>query len=147
MADAAAWQLTFGCYTYTVDLFYITNTRTRRGDRRFQSLSAIDIVVVGPLPSIGMSPIGQAIADRQAEIDLQAEIKALTDVERLLGASAPASRSRRSSTAKTTAGAAEDKSDAKPARKRRAMSAAERKAASERMTAYWAQRRSKAAKK
>ena len=39
-----------------------------------------------------MSVIAQAIADRQGEIDrLQAEIKALTDVEQLLGASAPAS--------------------------------------------------------
>ena len=41
-----------------------------------------------------MSEIAQAIANRQIEIDrLQVEIKALTDVERILGASAPAARS------------------------------------------------------
>ena len=70
-----------------------------------------------------MSEIAQAIANRQSEIDrLQAEIKALTDVEQILGASAPTarSRSRRSSSPPTTAAAAADsKSEAKPARKRR----------------------------
>ena len=41
-----------------------------------------------------MSVIAQAIADRQSKIDrLQAEIKALTDVKQILGASAPAARS------------------------------------------------------
>ena len=100
-----------------------------------------------------MSVIAQAIADRQSEIDrLQAEIKALTDVEEMLGASArPASRStsRRSSSTKkpAAASAAESKSDAKPERKRRPMTAAEKKAVSERMTAYWAKRRKQAAKK
>ena len=47
-----------------------------------------------------MNEIAQAIANRQSEIDrLQAEIKALTDVEQILGASAPKPRStsRRSS--------------------------------------------------
>ena len=99
-----------------------------------------------------MSDIAQAIADRQSEIDrLQAEIKALTDVEEMLGASArPASRStsRRSSSRKPAAAAAtESKSDAKPERKRRPMTAAEKTAVSERMTAYWAKRRKQAAKK
>ena len=96
-----------------------------------------------------MSEIAQAIANRQIEIDrLQVEIKALTDVERILGASAPAARStsRRPSSRKAAV-AAENKSEAKPDRKRREMSAAERKAVSERMTAYWAERRKKVAKK
>ena len=94
-----------------------------------------------------MSVIAQAIADREAEIErLQAEIKALTDVEQLLGASAapPARRSSRSRTA--AAAAAETKPDAKPPRKRRPLTVAEKKAVSERMTAYWAERRKKAAK-
>ena len=98
-----------------------------------------------------MSVIAQAIADRQSEIDrLQAEIKALSDVEQLLGASAAPTRprSRRSSSPrKTTVAVAESKPETKPARKRRAMSAAEKKAVSERMTAYWAGRRKKAGKK
>ena len=97
-----------------------------------------------------MSVIAQAIADRQSEIDrLQAEIKALTDVEQLLGASAPAVRSasRRSSPRKATAAPAESQPEVKPQRKRREMTAAEKKAVSERMTAYWAERRKKAAKK
>ena len=44
-----------------------------------------------------MSVIAQAIAEREAEIErLQAEIKALTDVEQLLGGSAaPPARARR----------------------------------------------------
>ena len=105
-----------------------------------------DIPIAGSLLSTGMSEIAQAIADRQSEIDrLQAEIKALTDVEQILGASAPAARS--TSSSPTKAAAAADKSEAKPARKRREMSAAEKKAVSERMTAYWAERRKKAAKK
>ena len=97
-----------------------------------------------------MSEIAQAIANRQSEIDrLQAEIKALTDVEQILGASAPTARStsRRASSPTKEAAAADSKSEAKPARKRREMSAAEKKAVSERMTAYWAERRKKAAKK
>ena len=49
-----------------------------------------DIPTAGPLLSIVMSAIAQAIANRQSESDrLQAEIKALTDVEQILGASAP----------------------------------------------------------
>ena len=98
-----------------------------------------------------MSDIAQAIADRQNEIDrLQAEIKALTDAEQILGTSAPPARptSRRSSsTRKVAADAAESKSGAKPERKRRPMTAAEKKAVSERMTAYWAAQRKKTAKK
>ena len=105
-----------------------------------------------------MNDIAQAIADRQSEIDrLQAEIKALTDVEQLLGASAPAPRSasrrsspRRSSPRKATAASTESQPEAKPQpkqRKRREMTAAEKKAVSERMTAYWAERRKKAPKK
>ena len=100
-----------------------------------------------------MSDIAQAIADRQSEIDrLQAEIKALTDVEEMLGPSArPPSRStsRRSSSRRkpAVAATAESKSDAKPERKRRPMTAAEKTAVSERMTAYWAKRRKQAAKK
>ena len=95
-----------------------------------------------------MSVITQAIADRQHEIDrLQAEIKALTDVEQILGAPALAARSapRRSSPRKAAA-AAESQPEVKPPRKRREMSAAEKKAVSERMTAYWAERRKKAGK-
>ena len=98
-----------------------------------------------------MSVIAQAIADRQSEIDrLQAEIKALTDVEQILGTSAPPparSASRGSSPRKATAATAESQPEVKPQRKRREMTAAEKKAVSERMTAYWAERRKKAAKK
>ena len=118
--------------------------RTRRPPPR------VDIPIAGSLLSSAMSEIAQAIANRQSEIDrLQAEIKALTDVEQILGASAPAARStsRRSSSPTKAAAAADSKSEAKPARKRREMSAAEKKAVSERMTAYWAERRKKAAKK
>ena len=108
-----------------------------------------------------MSVIAQAIADRQSEIErLQAEIKALSDVEKLLGPSAPQARPapRRSSRPRKTAAAAapapaaapvavaESKSEAKPRRKRRQMSPEEKKAVSERMTAYWAARRKKGAK-
>ncbi|MDD9981509.1 MAG: hypothetical protein OXU81_09155 [Gammaproteobacteria bacterium] len=98
-----------------------------------------------------MSVIAQAIADRQSEIDrLQTEIKALTDVERILGGSvAPSSpsRSRRSSSASKATAATKSKPEVKPERKRRPMTAAEKKAVSERMTAYWAERRKQAAKK
>ena len=98
-----------------------------------------------------MSVIAQAIADRQSEIDrLQAEIKALSDVEQLLGTSPAPTRpkSRRSpSPRKAAVAVAESKPETKPARKRREMSAAEKQAVSERMTAYWAERRKKAAQK
>ena len=97
-----------------------------------------------------MSEIAQAIANRQSEIDrLQAEIKALTDVEQILGASPPPARStlRRASSPTKAAAVADSKPEAKPARKRREMSAAEKKAVSERMTAYWAERRKQTAKK
>ena len=47
----------------------------------------VDIPIAGPLLSSTMSVIAQAIADRQSEIDrLQAEIKALTDVEQTANA-------------------------------------------------------------
>ncbi len=105
-----------------------------------------------------MSVIAQAIADRQSEIErLQAEIKALSDVEKLLGPSTPQAKpaARRSRPRKTAAAAApaaapvavaESKSEAEPGRKRRQMSPEEKKAVSERMTAYWAARRKKGAK-
>ena len=115
-----------------------------------QPLRAIDRLLAGLLLSTDMSVIAQAIADREAEIErLHAEIKSLTDVEQLLGSSAaPSARPRRSSRSRTAATAtAESKADAKPPRQRRPMSAAEKKAVSERMTAYWAERRKKAAKK
>ena len=99
-----------------------------------------------------MSVIAEAIAERQSEIErLQAEIKALSDVEQLLGASAPQAKpaARRSSPRRKAAAAApvtETAVDAKPKRKRRQMSPEEKKAVSERMTAYWASRRKKAGK-
>ena len=95
-----------------------------------------------------MSDIAQAIADRQNEIDrLQAEIKALTDVEQMLGASAPTARSSPRRSSRKKAAVAESEPEAKPKRKRRSMTAREKKAVSERMTAYWAERRQKATKK
>ena len=99
-----------------------------------------------------MSVIAKAIADRQSEIErLQAEIKALNDVDKILGTSAPPAKpaGRRSSSRRTAAAAtpvAETPPDAQPTRKRRAMSAEEKKAVSERMTVYWAERRKKTAK-
>ena len=99
-----------------------------------------------------MSVIAKAIADRQSEIErLEAEIKALNDVDKILGTSAPPAKpaARRSSSRRPAAAAtpvAETASDAKPTRKRRPMTAEEKKAVSERMTASWAERRKKAAK-
>ena len=98
-----------------------------------------------------MSVIAKAITDRQSEIErLQAEIKALNDVDKMLGTSAPAKPAARRSSARRSAAAAtpvaETPSDAQPTRKRRAMSAEEKEAVSERMRAYWAERRKKAAK-
>ena len=80
---------------------------------------------------------------------LGGEIKALTDVDQFLGASAPAARSasRRSSPRKVPTSAETRQPEVKPQRKRREMTAAEKKAVSEHMTAYWAERRKKAAKK
>ena len=99
-----------------------------------------------------MSVIAHAIAHRQSELDrLEAEIKALTDVERNLGASiapsSPAAPRRSSSISEAAAAAGKSKPEAKPERKRRPRIAAEKKAVSERMTAYWAERRKQAAKK
>ena len=74
---------------------------------------------------------------------LQADITALNDVDKMLGTSRRSS-SRRQAAAATPV--AETASDAKPTRKRRPMTAEEKKAVSERMTASWAERRKKAAK-
>ncbi len=103
-----------------------------------------------------MSVITDAIAERQSQIErLQAEIKALSDVEKMLGDSAPQPRrrARRSSSprkpaapAPAPAPAADAAPAGKPRRKRRQMTAEEKKAVSERMTAYWAARRKKAGK-
>ena len=100
-----------------------------------------------------MSVTAKAIAARQSEIErLQAEIKALNDVDKILGTSAPAKpAARRSSARRPPAAAAatfvaETASDATPARKRRPMTAKEKEAVSERMKASWAARRKKAAK-
>ena len=100
-----------------------------------------------------MRVIEKAIADRQSEIErLQAEIKALNDVDKILGTSAPAqpaarrSSSRRPAAAAAATPVAETASVATPTRKRRSMTAKEKKAVSERMTAYWAERRKKTAK-
>ena len=95
--------------------------------------------------------IAKAIADRESEIErLQAEIKALSDVDKMLGTSAPAQPAPRRSSSRRPAAAAtpvaETASDAKPTRKRRPMTAEEKKAVSERMKASWAARRRKAAK-
>ena len=93
-----------------------------------------------------MSVIAQAIAERQSEIDrLQAEITALSGVEKMLGDSAPQAKParRRSSSRRKAADApaVETAPEAKPKRKRREMSAEEKQAVSERMKAYWAARR------
>ena len=98
-----------------------------------------------------MSVIAKAIAARQSEIErLKAEIKALNDVDKILGTSAPAKPAARRSSARRPAAAAtpvaETASDATPARKRRPMTAKEKEAVSERMKASWAARRKKAAK-
>ena len=64
--------------------------RLRQQWPAYRSSRVFDIPTAGPLLSIVMSAIAQAIANRQSESDrLQAEIKALTDVEQILGASAP----------------------------------------------------------
>ena len=90
-----------------------------------------------------MSVIAKAIADRQSEIErLQAEIKALNDVDKILGTSAPAKPAARRSSSRRTAAAAtpvaETASDATPTRKRRPMTVKEKEAVSERMKASWA---------
>ena len=78
------------------------------------------------------------------------EIQALNDVDKMLVTSAPAKPAARRSSSRRPAAAAtpvaETASDAKPTRKRRPMTAEEKKAVSERMTASWAERRKKAAK-
>ena len=109
-----------------------------------------------PLLFSPMSVITDAIAERQSQIErLQAEIKALSDVEKMLGDSAPQPRrrARRSPSPRKPAPAAaaapapaDTASEAKPRRKRRQMTPEEKKAVSERMTAYWAARRKKSGK-
>ena len=101
-----------------------------------------------------MSVIADAIAERQSQIEsLQAQIKALSDVEAILGDSAPQAKpagrrssSRRKAAAEPAVAESAPASEAKPKRKRRQMTPEERKAVSERMTAYWAARRKKAGK-
>ena len=99
-----------------------------------------------------MSVIAKAIADRQSEIErLQAEIKALNDVDKILGTSAPAKPSGSALLLAAAGGCGHPgrggpRSDATPARKRRPMTAKEKEAVSERMKASWAARRKKAAK-
>ena len=115
-----------------------------------RSLERVERRTIQPLGKL-MSVIAKAIADRQSEIErLQAEIKALNDVDKMLGTSAPAKPAARRSSSRRPAAAAtpvaETASDAKPTRKRRPMTAEEKKAVSERMTASWAERRKKAAK-
>ena len=113
-------------------------------------LHAFDNPLTLLLPLVPMSVITDAIAERQSQIErLQAEIKALSDVEQMLGDSAPQARRRARRSAsprKPAAPAAATVSEAKPRRKRRQMTAEEKKAVSERMTAYWAARRKKAGK-
>ena len=54
-----------------------------------------------------MSVIAKAIADRQSEIErLQGEIKALNDVDKMLGTSAPAKPAARRSSSRRPAAAA-----------------------------------------
>ena len=79
-----------------------------------------------------MSVIAKAIADRQSEIErLQGEIQALNDVDKMLVTSAPAKPAARRSSSRRPAAAAtpvaETASDAKPTRKRRPMTAEEKK--------------------
>ena len=104
-----------------------------------------------------MSVIADAIAERESQIErLQAEIKALSDVEKMLGDAAPQPkrRPRRSPAPRKPAAPAAQAApaaptaapEAKPKRKRRQMTPEEKKAVSERMTAYWAARRKKAGK-
>ena len=113
-------------------------------------LHAFDNPLTVLLPLVTMSAIADAIAERESQIErLQAEIKALSDVEKMLGGSAPQARRRPrrpSSPRKPAAAAAEAAPEAKPRRKRRQMTPEEKKAVSERMTAYWAARRKKAGK-
>ena len=120
--------------------------------------NAFDNPCYVPLPFSPMSVISDAIAERESQIErLQAEIKALSDVEKMLGdpAPQPRRRARRSpsprkpapaAAAPAAAAPADTASEAKPRRKRRQMTPEEKKAVSERMTAYWAARRKKSGK-
>ena len=118
--------------------------------------NAFDNPCYVPLLFSPMSVISDAIGERQSQIErLQAEIKALSDVEKMLGDSAPQPRrrARRSPSPRKPAPAAaaapapaDTASEAKPRRKRRQMTPEEKKAVSERMTAYWAARRKKSGK-
>lgn len=99
---------------------------------------------------VAMNDITRAIAHRRSEIErLQTEIAELSSVEKMLDGSPSQARPavRRSTRRrKPAAAAAVAASEAKPKRKRRQMSAEEKQAVSERMTAYWAERRKKAGK-
>ena len=114
--------------------------------------NAFDNPCYVPLPFSPMSVIADAIAERQSQIErLEAEIKALSDVEKMLGdpAPQPRRRARRSPSPRKpapVAAPAETASEDKPRRKRRQMTPEEKKAVSERMTAYWAARRKKSGK-
>ena len=82
---------------------------------------------------------------RQSRVDGRAPVPVLDDLPR-----APSAVNTVRSTSRRTAAAAtpvaETPPDAQPTRKRRAMSAEKKKAVSDRMTVYWAERRKKTAK-
>ena len=126
--------------------------RRRSGERHERSIPRPP-ALPAPLadPPIAPQPTHTRLRRAQSEIErLQGEIKALNDVDKMLGTSAPAKPAARRSSSRRPAAAAtpvaETASDAKPTRKRRPMTAEEKKAVSERMTASWAERRKKAAK-
>ena len=104
------------------------------------------------LEQLAMGSVTHAIATRQGSIDrLQSEIKSLRAAEQILGGPAPQREStaaeRSLSRKKSAVPVRQSKSAGQAGRRRREMSVEERKAVSERMTAYWAERRRKAAKK
>ena len=95
-----------------------------------------------------MSVIAKAIADRQSEIErLQGEIKALNDVDKMLGTSAPAKPAARRSSSRRPAAAATpvagDRVRRQADEEAPTDDGREKKAVSERMTASWAERRKK----
>ena len=99
-----------------------------------------------------MSVIAKAIADRQSEIErLQVEIKALNEVDKILGTSAPPAKpAARRSSSRRTAAAATPVAETRPTPSRRGSAVRCRPKRRMRcpsgMTAYWAERRKKAAK-
>ena len=94
-----------------------------------------------------MSVIAKAIAARQSEIErLQAEIKALNDCRQdprdiRSGEASGSALLRAAAGGGGHPGRGDPARAAQPTRKRRAMSAEQKKAVSERMTVYWAERR------